>query len=125
MARLRGPENGSRLALRYGGLPAVLAPVVIYAAATGDALADVLDLVGNPLTNPTTDGYGLLPLFQYPDGTSVVYVSVDGGPRTEVYARDIAALTASAEVDTFVVLTQAAYTALATKDPRTVYLRTP
>lgn len=88
MARLRGPENGSRLALRLGGTPATLTPAVLYAGPTGDVRADVLFEDGTPVVGGevVTDGYGFLPQIQFPDGATVIYAEVGGGSRQAIYA---------------------------------------
>ena len=98
MARLIGPDDGSRLA--YGmdvnnrltsaaGLPAV-----VYSDEAGTLLADILTYPGGiavPDSELTVAATSLLPLFQFPDGADVVYVSVNGGPVTAVYARSFSA----------------------------------
>lgn len=90
MARLIGPDSGDRATVRPGGAGyARLAPVVVYAASSGTTLANILTEDGDAVADSTltTDDFGLIPLFQFPDGVDTVYVEVDGGPRTAVYAR--------------------------------------
>lgn len=90
MARLIGPDSGDRLALRPGGAGyARGASVVVYAASTGSTLANILTEAGGAIAGSTltTDDFGLIPLFQFPDGVDTVYVEVAGGTRTPVYAR--------------------------------------
>jgi hypothetical protein len=93
VARLTGPEDGSRLAyvLRpdnalgsAAGLPAVL-----YADEDASELADVLTVDGDPIEDSqvTVEATSLLPLVQFPDGVDTLYVAVNDGPVTAVYAR--------------------------------------
>ncbi|WP_346536950.1 hypothetical protein [Micromonospora sp. DPT] len=94
MARLVGPDESSRLSYtlpsdnRLGtaaGLPAV-----VYADEAATTLADILTYPGGlPVEDSELEvgASSLLPLFQFPDGADVVYVSVNGGPVSPVYAR--------------------------------------
>lgn len=90
MTRVVGPESNSRFVYRTLGstiLTAAGASVVVYAEETGGTLADILTEVGAAIPGSvvTVNAYSQLPLFQFPDGVSTVFVEVAGGPRTAVY----------------------------------------
>lgn len=94
MARLIGPDDGSRLAYQIradntlgsaAGLTAVY-----YADAAATILADIITYPAGaviPGSVMTVAATSLLPLFQFPDGVDTVYVRVNGGPITAVYSR--------------------------------------
>lgn len=94
MARLVGPDEGSRLAYLIrsdnalataGGLPAVF-----YSDSSATILADIRTYPGSaavPGSTLPTGADTLLPLILYPDGVKVIYVRVNGGPITAIYAR--------------------------------------
>lgn len=86
MARLVGPDEGSRLvygiradnALTTGGA----LTAIVYSDAAGTVLADILTYPGGvaiPGSVLTVGSGSLLPLFQFPDGVNRVYVSANGG----------------------------------------------
>lgn len=94
MARLVGPDDGSRLAYQIladntlgsaSGLTAVY-----YADEAATTLADIITypdgdaIAGSAMTVAATS---LLPLLKFPDGVDTVYVKVNGGPVTAVYSR--------------------------------------
>lgn len=94
MARLVGPDDGSRLAYQIladntlssaSGLTAVY-----YADEAATTLADIITypagaaIAGSAMTVAATS---LLPLFQFPDGADTVWVKVNDGPVTAVYSR--------------------------------------
>lgn len=90
MARLLGPDAGSRLVYIPVGTTMHLAPgltATIYSDTAGTVLADILTYDGT--TTPgaaiagstvTVDTYSQIPRFWYPDGADTVYISVNGGP---------------------------------------------
>lgn len=94
MARLVGPDDGSRLAYQIradntlgsaAGLTAVY-----YSDAAATILADIITYPAGaaiPGSAMTVAATSLLPLFQFPDGVDTVYVRVNGGPITGVYSR--------------------------------------
>lgn len=95
MARLLGPDGGSRMAILPTGAPAASRTGVVYANAAGSALADILAYQPANPTVPgaaiagsvvTTDAYGMLPLWWWPDGVDVVWISVNGGPVVAINA---------------------------------------
>lgn len=94
MARLVGPDEGSRLVYGIHAntylTAATRLTATVYADAGGTVLADILTYPGGtsiPGSRVTVGTDSTLPLFQFPDGVSTVYVSVNGGPVTAVYAR--------------------------------------
>lgn len=99
MARLLGPDPSMRTVWRVVNGECRSAPgasAVVYADAQGSIPADIRSY--DPL-NPTTVGAAIagstvtvafdstVPLFWFPDGVDTVWVSVTGGPLTEVPAR--------------------------------------
>lgn len=96
MARLVGPDDGSRLAYQIRsdnalGIASGLT-AVYYADEAATTLADIVTYPdGDPITGSAMEvaDTSLLPLFLFPDGVSVVYVRVNEGPATAVYARSI------------------------------------
>ncbi|MEO3931166.1 hypothetical protein ABGB07_46105, partial [Micromonosporaceae bacterium B7E4] len=93
VARLLGPDMGSRYAYTSTGAPAAGASAIVYANSGGTILADirVYDGSGTPGgtivgSAVTVDAHGLLPLFWFPDGVDRVWVSAAGGPVTPVDA---------------------------------------
>lgn len=94
MARLVGPDDGSRLAYQIrsdntlgsaAGLTAVY-----YSDAAATILADIITYPGGAAiagAQMTVAATSLLPLFQFPDGADTVYVRVNSGPVTAVYSR--------------------------------------
>lgn len=83
MARLLGPDAGSRLAYLEEGMPAVNAIAVVYANSGGTVLADIRTYDGSETpgevivgSQVSTDGYGQLPLFWFPDDVDRVWVKV-------------------------------------------------
>lgn len=94
MARMIGPEPGSRMAYTLRGDntigTAAGLPAVFYADEAGTTAPDILTYPGGaaiPGGSTAVQDTSLLPLIQYPDGVDVVYVSVNGGPISPVYAR--------------------------------------
>lgn len=93
MARLVFPDEGSRLV--YSGGASNLygvagATVTVYSDAAGTTLANITTYPGGVAiasSTLTVDAYSRIPLFNGPDGADMVYVSVDDGPVTAVYAR--------------------------------------
>ncbi|HTI26181.1 MAG TPA: hypothetical protein VL652_34650 [Kutzneria sp.] len=94
MARLVGPDEGSRLAFQVRadnalGSTAGL-PLTVYSDAAGTTPADILTypagapIPGALLTMPATT---LIPLFQFPDGVKVLYASCNAGPVVPIYPR--------------------------------------
>lgn len=108
MARLVGPDDGSRLAYQIRsdnalGTAAGLT-AVYYADEAATTLADIVTYpAGDPITGSamTVAATSLLPLFQFPDGVDTIYVKVNGGPATAIYARveasDVQAVGAAAD----------------------------
>lgn len=93
MARLIGPDMGSRYCYLASGAPAASLPALVYSNSAGTILADIAAYDGSPTpggtilgSQVTTDGDGLLPLFWFPDGTDRVWVSVNGGTLTPIDA---------------------------------------
>lgn len=94
MARLTGPDEGSRLVYVTTGTDRGKAlaagfPVVVYSDSAGTLLADIQTTGGATISGSalTVDDYSMIPLFKFPDGVDTVYVKVNGGPATAVYAR--------------------------------------
>lgn len=94
MARLVGPDDGSRLAYQIrsdNGLSSASGlTAVYYADEAATILADIITYPGGaaiPGSAMTVAATSLLPLFQFPDGADTVYVKVNGGPVTAVYSR--------------------------------------
>ncbi len=96
MARLRGPDDGSRLVYVVRGTGLHVAAgmsAVMHAAETGDTLADILydadGTPGSPVPGSAlvVDSFGLLPDFWLPDPlVDRVWAQCGTGPRTAVYA---------------------------------------
>jgi Pectate lyase superfamily protein len=96
MARLLGPAPDSRLV--YGQSSGWLRSgasltATVYAASTGSTLADIrtydgTETVGAAISGSTltVNADSLLPQFWFPDSVDTVWVSVNGGTRTAVYA---------------------------------------
>jgi hypothetical protein len=111
MARLVGPENGSRLAFAIAATgsfqAAIGAHATVYADAAATELADILTVAGDDIAGSvvTIGADSQLPRFQFPDGVDVVYARVATGPVAVVYARaaaagDVAGDLAAHEADT-------------------------
>src|SRR5690242_7072978 len=96
MARLLGPDAGSRLVyvLAGGRLGTAIGSVAtVYSDAAGTVLADIATydgtdtpgavIVGSTLT---VDADSMLPRFWLPDGVDTVYVKIGSGPVTPVNA---------------------------------------
>lgn len=98
MARLLGPDPNTRTAWRnVGGFfkTAAAGVAVFYSDAAGSVLADIryYDPAQPTVPQGVISGSALpvdykseYPIFWFPDGVDVLYVSVDGGPLTEVHA---------------------------------------
>lgn len=95
MARLFGPDMGSRLVVLPSGYRGAGLIGTVYSNAGGTVLADILAYQPSNPTVPgaaivgsviTTDAYGLLPLFWFPDSVDIVWISVNGGPVTPINA---------------------------------------
>jgi hypothetical protein len=95
VARLVGPDLAYRAVFLPSGAPAAGRTGTVYANSAGTVLADILAFQPSAPTTPgaaitgsrlTTDTYGLLPLFWFPDGLDQVWVSVNGGPLVAVGA---------------------------------------
>lgn len=95
MARLVGPDLAYRAVFLPSGAPAAGRSGIVYGNSTGTILADILAYQPSAPTVPgtaiagaqiTTDAYGLLPQFWYPDGLDLVWVSVNGGPLIAIGA---------------------------------------
>lgn len=111
MARLLGPDMGSRAVFLPTGAPAVGRIATFYTDATGTVLADIAAYQpGDPETpgaaiagsQLAVDAYGLLPLLWFPDGVDRIWVTVNGGPLVPIDADfnariDAAVTTAAAE----------------------------
>lgn len=92
MTRLVFPDEGSRLVYVPGSFLGTARgrTAVVYTDEAGTTLADVLTADGDPVVGSslTVGADSLLPLWQGPDDdTDTLYVSVDGGPVSAVYAR--------------------------------------
>lgn len=93
MSRLAGPDSGSRLSYAITGTGSLLATggaiASIYADADATEPADILTVDGDPIAGArvTIGSDSQLPLFQFPDGVDVLYVTVAGGPVAPIYAR--------------------------------------
>lgn len=93
MARLVGPDEGSRLAyvIRADGSMAIASglPAVICADQALTQPADILTVGGQPIDADAVEigADSLYPLFQFPDNVEVLYSSVNGGPVVAIYAR--------------------------------------
>ena len=88
MARLIGPDD--RLVYRTDGTARAQGLTgVVYSDSGGTQLADILTVDGAPISGSvvTVDAYSLLPLFQFPDGADTVWIRVNGGPLSALYAR--------------------------------------
>lgn len=61
----------------------------VYTDSAGTTLADIQTTAGAAITGSvlTVDVYSQLPLFLGPDGVDTLYVSVNGGPVSAIYAR--------------------------------------
>jgi hypothetical protein len=105
VARLTGPESGSRLAYEVTGTGALRAAVglvaTVYADADAAELADILTVDGDPISGSavTIGADSQLPLFQFPDGVDQLYARVTTGPVTAIYARAAAAASGVSSVD--------------------------
>lgn len=105
MARLTGPESGSRLAYEVTGTGALRAAVglvaTVYADADAAELADILTVDGDPITGShvTVGADSQLPLFQFPDGVDLLWARVTTGPVTAIYARAAASASGVSSVD--------------------------
>jgi hypothetical protein len=95
VARLVGPDLAYRAVFLPSGAPATGRPGIVYANSAGTVLADILAFQPLTPTTPgapivgssvTTDTYGLLPQFWFPDGADQVYISVNGGPLVAIGA---------------------------------------
>jgi hypothetical protein len=96
VARLLGPDMGSRYAYLASGAPAAGVQAVVYATAAGTTIADVRAYQpGNPEVPGsvipgavvTLDSNGLIPLMWFPDGlVDRVWVSVNNGVVTAIDA---------------------------------------
>ncbi|WP_371409732.1 hypothetical protein OG423_14095 [Micromonospora zamorensis] len=87
MARLLGPDAGSRYAEREDGSPAVNATAVVWANSGATVLADIRAYDGSETpagailgSQVAYDDRGFSELYWFPDGADRVWVSVDGGP---------------------------------------------
>lgn len=94
MARLIGPDEGSRLVQAIDSSKRFTSkagrPAVFYSDANATALADILTYPGGvPIAGSSVmiDSNSMLPLIQYPAGVDTLWVVVDGGPAWPVYAR--------------------------------------
>lgn len=105
MARLLGPDMGSRASFLPSGAPAAGRTATVYTNSTASVLANIATY--QP-ANPTvpgsvivgsqviTDSNGMLPLFWFPDGlVDQLYVSVNGGGLYPIDADNNARLDAS------------------------------
>ncbi len=107
MARLLGPDETSRAVYTVVGgtwRSAAGLTATIYSNAGGTVLADVLTEGGAavPGSTFTVDSYSRLPLFQFPDGATTVYASINSGPTVAVYANSGGGGTSTEYVDTAV-----------------------
>lgn len=65
------------------------AVVTLWSAADGGVqYTDLLDAGGNPVTEVSADGQGMLPSFQGPDGVTLMWASAGGTSRVWLKARD-------------------------------------
>ena len=90
MARLTFPDEGSRLVYRSAGITLASAAgrtALVYSDESATTLADIQSVEGESLTSLTVDSYSRLPMFLGPDNADVVYVKVENGPASPVYAR--------------------------------------
>ncbi|MGK5737278.1 glycosyl hydrolase family 28-related protein [Micromonospora sp. URMC 103] len=83
MARLLGPDAGSRLAYLEDGSPAANATAVVYANEGATVLADIRDYDGSETpggvalgSQVTTDAHGQLERFWFPEGVDRLWVKV-------------------------------------------------
>ncbi|MEV5211324.1 SGNH/GDSL hydrolase family protein [Micromonospora sp. NPDC053740] len=107
MARLLGPDGGTRYAYLPSGAPAANANAVAYTDSAGTLLADIRTYDGSETpgavilaSQVTTDGNGQLQLFWFPDGLDKLWVRVGDGPLFPVDAdnnRRLDALTAAVD----------------------------
>lgn len=93
MARLLGPDMGSRVVFLPTGAPAAGRVGVVYSDAAGTLLADILTYDGTETPGAgivgaalTVDAYGLLPQMWFPDGVDRLYVRVNNGPLVPIDA---------------------------------------
>lgn len=96
MARLIGPDMGSRAVFLPNGRPAEGRTGVVFADGAATTIADIAAYQPGDPTVPgavipgsivTVDANGLLPLFWFPlDGTDRLWVSVNGGPVVPIDA---------------------------------------
>lgn len=93
MARLLGPDMGSRAVFLPSGAPAAGKTGVVYANAAGTVLAGIATYNGTgtvgatiPGSVVTVDASGLLPKFWFPDGVDVLWITVNGGPVVPINA---------------------------------------
>jgi hypothetical protein len=95
MARLIFPDEGSRTVQAVDASGRFVSvkgtSFLVFTDAAGTVLADLRDAAGAVLPTASTltlDPYSRIPLFQGPsDGTDTLYVSINSGPITPVYAR--------------------------------------
>lgn len=90
MARLIGPDEGSRTVyLRNGLIKAQGRPITLYADAAKTTLANVLTFGGAAIPGSvvTIDASSKIPLIQFPDGVDTIWAAVGTGPATPLYAR--------------------------------------
>lgn len=85
MARLVGPHEGARAVYVLAGSTfrsAAGLTATIYVDEGGSTPADLLTVGGAAIPGAlvTVDTTSRLPQFQYPDGSTVVYASINGGP---------------------------------------------
>ena len=94
MARLLGPDAGSRYCYdQDSGAPAKNRGAVVYADSAGTTPAAIATYDGTGTPGAaiagaavTTDAYGQLPLFWFPDGVDRLWARVGGGPVFSVDA---------------------------------------
>jgi hypothetical protein len=86
---------GSRMVYLPAGNPAANLSGIVYTSPSGTVLADILafqpgnpDVPGAPILGSvvTTNEYGLLPYFWFPENVDRVWISVNGGPPTPIDA---------------------------------------
>ncbi len=111
--RYPGPTDRT-VYLRSGAAAAAGLSAVFYAAASGSTLADVQYADGSAMPGATAevDEYSRIPELLFPDGVKKIFVSVNSGPRTPLYAitadedaASLAALSASVATNTTAIAT--------------------